>query len=293
MTKIYQIESGALKVAVSEKGAELQSLVDRSSGLDYMWGGDPAVWGKHSPVLFPVVGALKENRYQFGGQDYQLNRHGFAREMDFALAGRMADELVFSLKSSGETLKVYPFEFDLKLKYQLNHKTLRVTYEVANTGDQKMWFSIGGHPAFKLPLFQGDAYVEYALEFEEKEDAGKWPIEAGGLIAKEPVPFFTGTRKLRLNKGLFAKDALVFKNLKSRKLSLLSDRTHKGFEFTWEGFPYLGIWAAPGADFVCLEPWCGIADAVDASQDLTKKEGINVLDPGQVFQRTWSVTIIS
>lgn len=293
MAKIYQVENSALKIAVSDKGAELQSLIDKSTGLEYMWGGDPAIWGKHSPVLFPIVGSLKENTYEFEGNSYQLNRHGFAREMHFSPVGQLADELVLQLKQTPETLKVYPFEFDLKLKYRLDGKTLKVTYEVSNTGNTKMWFSIGGHPAFKLPLFKGDAYAEYALEFAEKETAGKWPIEAGGLLARAPVPFLNNTHELRLNKGLFAKDAVVLKDLRSRKLALRSDKTRKGFNFSWEGFPYLGIWATPGADFVCIEPWCGVADTVGPVQDLTKKEGINALDPGRLFSRTWSVTIIS
>ncbi|MBO9593162.1 MAG: aldose 1-epimerase family protein [Niabella sp.] len=293
MAKIYQIENSVVKIAVSEKGAELQSLIDRSTGQEYMWSGDPEVWGKHSPALFPIVGALKDNTYQYEGQWYQLNRHGFAREMDFSVVGQLADELVFLLKSTAETLKLYPFEFDFKIKYQLEGRTLNVTYDVHNTGNKTMWFSVGGHPAFKLPLFKGDAYVEYYLEFAEKEDAGRWPIEAGGLLAQDSVPFFNNTNILRLNKGLFAKDAVVLKDLKSRKLALRSDKNGKGFAFTWEGFPYLGIWAAPGADFVCIEPWCGIADTVGTSQDFTKKEGINSLEPGQHFERTWSVTIIS
>ncbi|WP_300598143.1 aldose 1-epimerase family protein [Niabella sp.] len=293
MAKIYQIENSVLKIAVSEKGAELQSLIDRSTGQEYMWDGNPEVWGKHSPVLFPIVGALKDNTYEYDGQRYHLNRHGFAREMNFLPVGQLADELIFALKSTADTLQLYPFEFDFKLKYRLEGKTLYVTYDVTNTGDKKMWFSVGGHPAFKLPLFKGDAYVEYALEFEEKENAGRWPIEEGGLLAQEPIPFFNHTNILRLNKGLFAKDAIVLKDLKSRKLTLRADKTGKGFDFSWEGFPYLGIWAAPGADFVCIEPWCGIADTVGTGQDLTKKEGIHTLEPGQHFERTWSVTIIS
>ncbi|SDE04765.1 aldose 1-epimerase family protein [Niabella drilacis] len=293
MAKIYQKENSALKIAVSEKGAELQSLIDKSTGQEYMWSGDPAVWGKHSPVLFPVVGTLKDNTYEYEGRRYHLNRHGFAREMNFVPVGQLADEIVFLLKQTEETLGVYPFEFDLKLKYRLDGKTLTVTYDVCNTGAQKMWFSIGGHPAFKLPLFRGDAYAEYALEFEEKEHAGKWPIEAGGLLAREPVPFLNNTNILRLNKGLFAKDAVVLKDLRSRRLALRSDRTGTGFDFSWTGFPYLGIWAAPGADFVCIEPWCGIADTVGSGQDLTEKEGICGLEPGRHFIRSWSVTIIS
>lgn len=292
MAKIHEINNEYIKIAVAEHGAELQSLLDRT-GQEYMWNGDPAIWGKHSPVLFPIVGSLKEHTYFFEGKAYQLDRHGFARNMDFVLSEQQRAALVFTLQSTDDTLKVYPFLFELNIKYRLQEKTVLVTYEVKNTGDGDMWFSVGGHPAFKLPLFEGDAYVEYHLEFEKTEDTGKWPVLEGGLIAAAPVPFLEKTNRLSLNKNLFIKDALVFKDLQSEKIALVANKTGKGLVFAWEGFPFFGIWAAPGADFICLEPWCGIADGIDAGQDLTQKEGINRLPAGARFERTWSVTINS
>ncbi|ANH80274.1 aldose epimerase [Niabella ginsenosidivorans] len=293
MAKVHEIRNDYIKISVAEHGAELQSLTDTATGQEYIWSGDPAVWGKHSPVLFPIVGSLKENTYYYEGKPYQLGRHGFARDMDFSLSEQRPEALVFTLKSAEATLKNYPFPFELDIRYQLQEKTVLVTYNVKNTGRGDMWFSIGAHPAFKLPLFEGDAYVEYHLEFEKTENAGKWPILEGGLIAEAPVPFLENTNKLPLNKNLFVKDALVFKDLQSEKIALVSDKTGKGFVFSWKQFPFFGIWAAPGADFICLEPWCGIADSTGSSQELTQKEGINRLEAGGHFKRTWSVTINS
>ncbi|MBO9620818.1 MAG: aldose 1-epimerase family protein [Niabella sp.] len=291
MPDIYELKNQYIQITAASHGAELQRIVDVTTGQEYMWSGDPAVWGKHSPVLFPIVGALKDNTYFFKGKAYNLNRHGFARDMDFLLLDQQPDQLVFSLKSSEATLKNYPFPFELNISYRLNERSVEVTYAVKNPGKEDMWFSIGGHPAFKLPLFSGDAYVEYHLEFEQPEAAGRWPIEAGGLIAAAPVPFLENKQRLALDKSLFATDALVFKNLQSEQIAVVSNKTGKGFLFSWKDFPFFGIWAAPGADFICLEPWCGIADSIHTNQDITQKEGINRLAPGESFERSWSVTI--
>ncbi|AHF16897.1 aldose 1-epimerase family protein [Niabella soli] len=291
MPDVYELKNQYINIAVASHGAELQSITDVTNGQEYMWSGDPAVWGKHSPVLFPIVGALKDNTYFFNGKAYNLNRHGFARDMDFSLSDRQPDQLVFSLKSSAATLKNYPFPFELTISYRLSEKSVQVTYAVKNSGDGDMWFSIGGHPAFKLPLFTGDAYVEYHLEFEQPETTGRWPIAAGGLIAAMPAPFLENKQRLDLDKSLFAKDALVLKHLRSEQIAVVSNKTGKGFLFSWKDFPFFGIWAASGADFICLEPWCGIADGVNSSQDITQKEGINRLAPGKHFERSWAVTI--
>jgi galactose mutarotase-like enzyme len=154
-----------------------------------------------------------------------------------------------------------------------------------------MYFSVGGHPAFKVPLEEDRAYTDYYLEFENPEDAGRWPISKDGLIEAVPVPILKG-RKIPLDKKLFQQDALVFKKLASQSISLKSDHTPHGIEFSYKGFPYLGIWAAKNADFVCIEPWCGIADSVNTSQQLREKEGINSLEPEQYFIRSWSVKLL-
>lgn len=288
---MFTIESHLLKAGIHPKGAELQSLLQKESGIEYMWKGDPAVWGKFSPVLFPIVGTLKDNTYFYKGQPYQLSRHGFARDHQFAVESQDFDRIVFLLKQSEEILKVFPFSFDFRLKYIIVDSSIAVTYEVVNTGKETMYFSVGGHPAFALPLVPGTVYDDYYLEFDQAETTGRWPIAEGGLLKTSSIPVLDDTKVLPLNKGLFANDALVLKNLHSSRISVMSHKTEHGLTMDFPGFPYLGLWAAPGADFLCIEPWCGIADSVDSLQLWEEKEGINKLEAGESFVRTWTVTV--
>lgn len=286
---MYIIQSDALLVSVSARGAELKNVYHKEHGLEYMWNANPSHWAKTSPVLFPVVGGLKNNRYFYEGQTYELPRHGFARDKEFVIAKQQEQSLTLSLQSNAETKAVYPFDFLLSLTYTLNNDKLTVRYSVQNTSTDNMYFSIGGHPAFAVPLVKGTSYDDYYLLFEKEETAGRWPISKEGLIEKNAQPFFNGTKKLPLTKELFAKDALVFKNLHSKEVKLLSDKTTHGLAFALSDFPFLGLWAAPGADFVCIEPWQGIADSVDADGELAHKEGIVGLPAGEQFTAQWCV----
>lgn len=285
------LENELLKVAVATKGAELQSIVRKDNGIEYMWSGDAKYWGKKSPVLFPVVGALKHNEYIYNLETYPLSRHGFARDMDFTVTAQSVSSATFSLKSNEQTLKVYPFHFTLSVIYTLSGDTLAVTYEVANEGKENMLFSVGGHPAFAVPQTEGARYEDYYLEFSNTENAGRWPVSPDGLIESEPVALLEKTNILPLSKPLFYGDALVFKELQSKTISLVNRANSHGLRFHLEGFPFLGIWAAKDADFVCIEPWCGIADGVYASGNFFEKEGINNLAPKTTFSRTWSVSL--
>lgn len=288
---MFTIENQQLKLSFHPKGAELQSIFHKPHDLEYMWGGDPAVWGKHSPLLFPIVGTLKENTYYFKDRPYSLSRHGFARDREFTVESQKADSITFLLKSSSETLTVYPFEFELRVIYRLRPDGFTTTYQVNNPDRAPLWFSVGGHPAFKVPLTADTTYEDYYLEFGQSETAPRWPISKDGLIQTTPEPLLNNTKMLPLKKNLFARDALVLKHPASESVTLRSSRTERGLRMDFPGFPFLGLWAAPGADFLCIEPWCGIADSVDASQQWTDKEGINQLDSGDTFERTWTITL--
>ena len=285
----YTIQNDYLSVEVQAKGAELMSLYNKKEQLEYMWSGDPAFWGKHSPVLFPIIGELKNNTYYYNNKAYRLSSHGFARDMEFTVVEQTTSSVGFSLLSNADTLQKFPFEFGFDIEYLLQQDWLTVTYKVKNTGNDDMYFSVGGHPAFKVPLVEGTAYDDYYLEFNKTENAGRWPISAEGLIETDAEPFLLNTNKLPLRKELFYRDAIVFKNLRSDTVRLRSSKHDKGIEFNFPGFPYLGVWAAKDADFVCIEPWCGIADPVNSSQQLTEKEGINRLAPQGIFERSWGV----
>ncbi|WP_337040304.1 aldose 1-epimerase family protein [Emticicia sp. 17c] len=288
---MYIIENASIKATIKPKGAELVSLLHKVNNLEYMWSGNPAFWGKTSPVLFPIVGALNDDTFIYEHQSYRLPRHGFARDKIFDVEMHSQEKIVFLLKNDPDTLQVYPFSFALRLIYTLHENQLGVTYQIDNTSTKEMLFSVGGHPAFKVPLVEGTTYEDYYLEFNQNEDLMRWPLADGGLIKLTPEKLIIEKKGLPLSKELFYQDALVFKYLKSDSVTLKSDKTTHQLQFNYPDFPFLGIWAAKDADFVCIEPWCGIADSTEHNQQLTTKEGINKLATGQTFSRTWSVVL--
>ncbi len=285
------IQNEILKISINPKGAELDSVWHKALAHEFMWSGDATFWGKKSPVLFPIVGGLKENTYFLKGEKYVLPRHGFARDRVFLIEKQAADSVVFLLKSDAESRKVYPFDFEFRLHYTLIANTLSLNYSVKNTGDDTLYFSVGGHPAFRVPLVENTFYTDYFLQLNKKITAGRYPLSIDGLTEGEPTIFLENTDRIPLEKALFYQDAVVLKHWDVQEVSILSDKTPHGLRMTFEGFPYFGIWAAKNADFVCLEPWCGIADSVMATQDLTEKEGINALEANQIFERRWEISV--
>lgn len=288
---MYVLQDDILSIKVNPKGAELVSLFHKNDKIEYLWNADPAFWGKHSPVLFPIVGALKDNCYYYNNKSYMLGRHGFARDRIFSLNGASSSELCLTLLSDERSLLQFPFKFRLDIIYQLQDNRLLVTYRVTNTGSAEMYFSIGGHPAFSVPFIKGTDYTDYYLEFEKTETADRWPISAEGLIETRSKPLLSNMQQLPLQRALFYQDALVFKDIRSERVSLRHKDSSKGISFIFKGFPYLGIWAAKDADFVCIEPWCGIADSVNTNQQLKSKEGINNLPVDGVFERKWECVV--
>lgn len=281
------LQNETLTAVIATKGAELQQLT-HSNGINYLWSGNSNYWGKYSPVLFPIVGGLKGDSYFYNNHQYNLPRHGFARDKDFTPQQLSATEVVFVLNDDEQTKTVYPFAFTLKIRYQLNQNWLACTYEVHNPGNGVLPFSVGAHPAFAVPLTQGLQYSDYYLEFNKAENLQRWKL-LNGLIATTAEDVPTENNKLPLQPQLFYEDAIVLKSLQSNCITLATNKNKHGLSFYFNDFPFFGIWAAKDAPFVCLEPWCGIADGVSHNQNLTEKEGINLLAPGEHFERTWSV----
>jgi len=285
------IENDQLKIQLKSKGAELDSIYSKETSLEYLWSGDAAFWNKKSPILFPIVGALKQKTYYYNKKAYSLPRHGFARDMDFAVTEQSDNTATFTLTDDESTLQNYPFPFRLDVTYSVESNQLHVRYRVTNTGADNMYFSIGAHPAFKVPLEKKLHYEDYFFEFENLEDGYRWLISKEGLIEPNTVPFLINTNILHITRDLFRNDAVVFKYLNSTKIKLKSNKSKHGLEVSYPGFPFIGLWAAPGADFVCIEPWCGIADSSISKQEFINKEGNNLLTPSQVFERTWTVSL--
>lgn len=285
------IENDQIRVGVKAMGAELFSLLDVKTRRQYMWKADPAFWGKTSPVLFPIVGTLRDNKYKYHGREYTLPRHGFAREMQFDILSTTAINATFTLRSSERTLAHFPFPFRLDIGYSVEGTTVFVNYHVYNEGVSDMYFSLGAHPAFAVPVVEGLHYEDYFLQFNQRETAPRWRIDAAGLIERVATPCLDNSERLDLRKDLFYKDAIVLKHLSSRLVSLRHRSDPHGLDFRFDDFPFMGIWAARDADFVCIEPWCGIADSTDHNYDLTTKEGIVKLAPKAAWTRRWSVTV--
>ncbi|URC11182.1 aldose 1-epimerase family protein [Flavobacterium sp. B183] len=279
------INNSAISVSIKHSGAELFSLKDNQN-KEYIWEGNPDFWGKHSPVLFPIVGTLKNNTYTIDEKAYQLPRHGFARDMNFELIEKTENTAIFSLKSNAETLEKYPFEFELQLIYSVENTTLNIEYKVINTGKSKMPFSIGAHPAIALP---GD-FKNYAFQFE-KQEVLKYYLLENDLISNQTETLKNENGLIPFDYQLFENDALIFKTLESKSLTLLQN-SKPYVKVDFEDFPSLGIWTKPQAPFICIEPWLGYSDTAENSGNLFEKEGVLVLESNQNFNSKFSISIL-
>ena len=279
------ISNSNLTAQIKHLGAELFSLKS-DQNIEYIWEGNPAFWGKHSPVLFPIVGTLKNNSYSFNEEKYQLNRHGFAREMEFELIEKSEESATFSLVSTIETKKSYPFDFELQICYSLVKNKLNIDYKVINKNDFIMPFAIGAHPAFALP----GNFEDYSLEFQEQEILKYYLLE-DGLISNNSNELQLDNRQLGLNYQLFENDALVFKTLKSKSITILKN-TNPILKVNFSDFPNLGIWTVVKAPFLCIEPWFGYSDTLNEYDDFSKKEGIQLLKKLETFESNYNIEIL-
>lgn len=266
-------------------GAELFSLKDKNN-KEFIWEGNPKFWGKHSPILFPIVGSLKNNTFDYDGASYSLPRHGFAREMNFEVIDEKQDSVTFSLQSNAATLKKYPFAFELQLSYTLIDNTLQLGYKVINTSNTVLPFSIGGHPAFALPK----AFENYQLQFEGS-DTLTFNLLEEGLISDQTKTIEIPNQKLDLNYQLFKNDALVFKKIPSKIVTIL-EGNQPILKVDYTDFPDLGVWTLENAPFICIEPWFGYSDTSNNSGEILEKEGILLVEPKTFFQSKYSITLL-
>ncbi|TGE19807.1 aldose 1-epimerase family protein [Hymenobacter elongatus] len=292
----YFLENDQCRVAVQAHGAELCSLVRKdlpdTAPLEYMWPADPAVWGRHAPVLFPIVGRLPQDTYQHQGQEYRLPQHGFARDREFALVRQTPEELTFELRADAASRVLYPFDFVLRITYQLRGATLTVRWEVHNPdAAADLLFSIGAHPAFRCPLLPEEKFEDYSFQFDHPVSVERYLL-AEGLLTGETEPLLRQQAELPLTYALFAQDALVLKQFDFTHLTLRHATSGRAVRMRFDGFPYLGLWTkSAGAGFVCIEPWQGIAGSVGEPVELADKEGILTLAPGQRYTADYSITV--
>jgi len=288
---MISIENEFLKISFQTKGAEMASIFNKQTQTEHLWQADPAVWPWHAPNLFPIIGGLFNNELQVNGQSYHLNRHGFARESEFKLIDSNPTHAKFSLPFSEATLAVYPYRFEFQVLYDLSEQDLHVTYKVINQDGQTVYFSVGAHPAFQVPFKADENYENYYLEFETSEPLLTHLLSANGLFTGESELVPTDGRKLWLSKHLFDRDALVFKNITSKKVSIRSKNHDQSLSISFEDFKDLGIWAKPNASFVCIEPWLGYADTEGKITDISQKEAIEKVGRGHVFEAKFTISL--
>jgi galactose mutarotase-like enzyme len=279
------IKNTFLTATINSFGAELCSLKNNEN-KEFIWEGNLDFWGKHSPILFPIVGTLKNNSYQYNESEYHLSRHGFARDMDFELVDKKENFVTFSIQSSEETLEVYPFIFELQITYTLDNNSLSIEYKVINKGKSEIPFSIGAHPAFALP----GNFNDYSIQFE-KEELLEYYLLENDLISNQTKKLELENKLVSLNYQLFKNDALIFKTLESKSL-IISKNKNPLLKVSFKDFPSLGIWTKMNAPFLCIEPWFGYSDTNENSGNLFEKEGIQILEENKTFQSEFSIEIL-
>lgn len=281
------LQNQFISATIQSKGAELCSLKNVNSHREFLWQADPAHWAKHAPVLFPIVGKLKQNTYKYKEKTYLLPRHGFAREMDFLLLEHTESKAVFQLCSSSKTKRLYPFDFDFRITFALDENALHTRYTISNLGKDKMYYNVGAHPAFALPL----DFSAYSIVFPIDSTLITYELEEE-LISNTFHQLHIENHRLPLAYSLFEKDALIFKQLESNVVTICENE-RPFVQVSFADFPNLGIWTKPQAPFICIEPWLGYADTTDASGVLEEKEGIQSLAAGCSKTVQFSTTILA
>lgn len=282
------LQSEQLSICIEELGAELSS-VKNQSGLEFLWQADKEVWPRHAPVLFPIVGKLKGDRYLYQNNSYTLTQHGFARDKQFKLLHQSDTSCIFELRSDVETSKLFPFDFIFQICYQLNGNKLITEYNIQNPSQETIYFSVGAHPGFNCPLLEHESFDDYYLEFES--DHYSLTELNSGLRKENRYDLNLNENKLNLSSSLFDKDALVFENTQINEIKLASKKSPHSILMECRNWPFFGIWSKKACNkFVCLEPWYGIADKENATQQWIEKEGLIKLDAKQQFACSFSIT---
>ena len=289
---VCEISNGELMAAVDSHGAELKSLRSVVNGTEYMWFGDPAYWGKTSPVLFPFIGMLKNGEYRFGGETYPMTKHGFARDMEFRLVSHEASEVWFILDADEETKEKYPFDFKLEIGYRLDGKRLKVLWRVENFSEETIYFSIGGHPAFNCPLYPEDRREDYFLRFDARDCIRCTVIGRDGLVDDHHVVHELENGLLPVKAELFDRDAMVMEDGQVHEISLLTPDKKPYVKVSFD-MPVVAVWTPErmNAPFVCIEPWYGLCDHVDFDGTLEERKWGNAVEAGKRFAAGYVIEV--
>ncbi len=269
------IKNDCLKVEISPMGAEIKSVKD-TSGNEFIWNADPDIWSGSAPILFPICGGLKDDKYVLDGKEYTLVKHGFARKSVFTVKDLKEDAVTFSLSDTPDTLKIYPFSFELEVYFELCKNKLNAQYRVINKSGKTMYYSIGAHEGYACP----EGIEEYDVIFPKEVDLDAYELE-GVLLKNEPTSIAKNCKVLPLKKDYFAIDALVFKNLGIESVILKHRNSDKQITVEFPDHKYFLIWQKCGAKYICIEPWRGFPDYENSDYDFVNKDGIMKIEAGK------------
>ncbi|UOB17744.1 aldose 1-epimerase family protein [Abyssalbus ytuae] len=291
-SEFVSVKSDKTEVNITKTGAEICSIKNKN-GIEFMWNANPEIWGSFAPVLFPVIGALKNGKYSFEGKEYTVPKHGFIRNnSSLIIKDHTENSVTFQYPYNRESLKNYPFKFEFNITFSVTGNRLTVNHLINNKGNSPMYFSLGGHPAFKCPLYENESYDDYYLQFEKNETLNTYLLNGNGLQTGTAAPLLNNQSVLPLKHSLFDNDALILKNLKSRNISLNHKQKGPVLNVEFNDFNYVGIWAKPNGNFVCIEPWLGITDHENTNSNFAEKEGIIKLNPKTGFTASYSIQIL-
>ena len=288
---LFQISNDRITIQVDSMGAELKSLKEIASGREYMWNADPKYWKRTSPVLFPLVGGVNGGVYRVDGREYPMGQHGFARDAEFQLKSQVANEIWFTLASDEDTLKKYPYPFVLELGYELADTSVVVKWRVKNPGTERLYFSIGGHPAFLCPIEEGTKQSDYRIRFDTEEQVVSSCLE-NGLVSGKTITYKLNDGELPVTEHLFDGDALVIEHNQAHSAALVSPDGREYLKVEFDA-PLFGIWSPPEkqAPFICIEPWYGRCDRKDYAGEWKEREWMQSLDAGETFATDYKITV--
>ena len=290
---IYEIHNDTLRVKIASVGAELQSI-QTADGAEYLWQGDPAYWTGHSPNIFPYVGRLTQGRYTLNGQEYGFKNHGLVRYEDLAVEEEASDTITFRLDANEELMKQYPYDFTYMITYTLKGNQLIMTIQVENHSEERMFFAVGGHPGFNVPLEQGIAFEDYYLEFSEESHPYQIEISPKGAIRSGQFLYQPeGGKRIHLQHNLFDSDAIVLYH-GDRTVTLKSDQGARAVTVRYPDFRYIGFWHKPCTDapYVCIEPWTSLPSRENITEDFAQQGDLLHIEGGEIWTTTWSIEIL-
>lgn len=286
----YTIKNEFLNVEISSLGAELQSI--KKENVEYLWQGSQESWKNKATNIFPYVGKMQDGKYTYKGQTYKMGSHGLARHIDFLVDSKEDNKIVFKMVSDENTLKNYPFNFEYFIIYELDNNKLIITSKVVNKDNKKMYFGLGGHPGFIVPLDESLKFEDYYLILDESSNPNRIITSDKGLVTHKEQFKLKDDKVLNLTHNLFDNDALIFENI-SKGITLKSDKDNKSVYVKYDDMKYLGIWHTPKAsvNFVCIEPWTSLPSRDGVIEDIEKQENLICLDENNEYKNSWSITI--